>query len=234
MQATSLQSSTYRPSGTPRPQSVLYRDYGSGRRVTAVRRGARQGRWSAAPPTGGFSAEHQSLAHKVRAMHERAKGLEDTTLKFVFESSFADEAPGSEVAPAAWHHAEKASQALREMPNGWDGEDAPPASEKSQKRMLRVIRAISSDETVFPTLVPDYEGGIVAEWRAGQQSISIEVDVDGSAWAYATDEEGREILSTLLSFDQSVYVSIRFLSEVLASMSRRVSRLNPGWRSCFG
>ncbi|WP_157879719.1 hypothetical protein [Streptomyces yangpuensis] len=135
--------------------------------------------------------------------------------------------------PDPWAYAERQLKDLTSLPDGWDGEDAPPVSPMAAKRVMRLIRAITDSNSVFPTLVTDYEGGVTAEWRSGRQRVAIEIDSTGEAYLYANDPEGNSVLEDLVPFNQEAYRKVRIARNELSRMSARVSRINPNWRCLF-
>ncbi|WP_418959122.1 hypothetical protein [Streptomyces tritici] len=122
---------------------------------------------------------------------------------------------------------------LQGMPFGWDGGEAPPVTEMAARRLLRILAYVSHEDTVFPALTPDFEGGVVAEWRAGRQHLVLEVDADGVAFVTAVNEAGETEISADLNFDQELYRRLRSFDEMLLRMSKRVEMINPNWRSLF-
>ncbi|MER7736095.1 hypothetical protein ABTX80_34980 [Streptomyces erythrochromogenes] len=135
--------------------------------------------------------------------------------------------------PDPWTHAERQLADLTSLPHGWDGGDAPPVSPKAGKRVMRLVRAVTDYQSVFPTLVTDYEGGVTAEWRSGKQRVAIEVESTGEAYLYAISPEGKSILEDAVSFNQDAYRKIRIARKEISRMSARVSRINPNWRCLF-
>ncbi|MFH9498861.1 hypothetical protein ACH4L9_25860 [Streptomyces globisporus] len=177
-----------------------------------------------------FSPELHSLIERRFQLSSGNQELEDTTLR-----SAADAAVGVDNFSASHvlRYARQKVAELAALPVGWDGEEAPPSSSAACTRILRLLRATTSQASVYPTLVTDYEGGISAEWRAGKQKAAIEIDAAGEAYLYVTNQQGDELLADQLPMGQEAYALIRIFRHELSEMSSRVEKVNPAWRSLF-
>src|SRR5262249_36022033 len=117
---------------------------------------------------------------------------------------------------------------LRVLAEGWDGGVARPPTQAAAYCMYRLLTRLGDGRTVFPFIVPDGTGGIVAEWRAGVKRIEIEVDGDGQVACCATDGAGEIVIDKGL--DER---DIDQLSSLLAELSTEVREKNPSWRRLF-
>jgi len=180
--------------------------------------------------TTGYSQEAASLQRYPNRYLLSAEQLEDRTLNAVPPESI-----GAHISamPEVWENAARQIEKLAALKQGWDGENAPPPSRDAQRRLLRLLRFVTDGESVYPKIVTDFEGGLSAEWRAGAQSLAIEVDSLGEAYLYATDATGNRIQSDRVVLNQDSYPKISVFAAVLATLSRRVSVTNPSWRALF-
>jgi len=121
---------------------------------------------------------------------------------------------------------------LRALAEGWDGEAARPPTQEAVYRMYRLLTRLGDGRTVFPFIVPDGTGGVVAEWRAAGKRIEIEVDGDGQAACCATDGAGEISLDKDLG-EHVDEQDIGRLAALLAELSTEVREKNPSWRRLF-
>jgi hypothetical protein len=98
--------------------------------------------------------------------------------------------------------------------------------------MYRLLTRLGDGRTVFPFIVPDGTGGVVAEWRAGVRRIEIEVDGDGQAACCATDGAGEIVIDKDLG-EHDDEQDIGRLTSLLAELSTEVRAKNPSWRRLF-
>lgn len=117
---------------------------------------------------------------------------------------------------------------LRSLPDDWDNEGGKAVSADALISMHEVLGRVVERTTVFPFLSPNGEGGVLAEWHAGSQKIEIEVEADGTAYTYATDNQGKVVLDTNVSRE-----TIKALRHILRVLSERVDEENPKWREMF-
>lgn len=117
---------------------------------------------------------------------------------------------------------------MRNLVPGWDGEHGKPSTTNAILSMFEILQKVSDRRTVFPYLSPDGEGGVLAEWHARKQKIEVEIDAEGSAFYYATDQEGRELLEGAVT-PQTEHK----LRRLLLDLSARVDQENPLWRELF-
>jgi len=120
---------------------------------------------------------------------------------------------------------------LRILAEGWDGEAARPPTQEAVHCMYRLLTRLGDGRTVFPFIVPDGTGGVVAEWRAGVRRIEIEVDCDGQAACCATDGAGETVIDKDLGEQDEQ--DIGRLTSLLAELSTEVREKNPSWRRLF-
>ncbi|MFK0015018.1 hypothetical protein [Streptomyces sp. NPDC091027] len=92
---------------------------------------------------------------------------------------------------------------------------------------------MSDDETVFPAIMPDFDGGVVAEWRAGKRHLAFEVDSFGQAGLSIRAKDGKCTLTVDLNFDQTLYSHLRSFTDALDSLSTHVRMVNPNWSTAY-
>jgi hypothetical protein len=140
---------------------------------------------------------------------------------------------GVSEASTIWRYVESKFSKLAQLPENWDDEGAPPPSKAAANRLRRLLRVTLTEGSVYPVIAPDFDGGLSAEWLAGKQRVAIDIDCDGMAYVYASDSFGNTVISAALSFGEEQYQTLRSLREVLARLSARIERVNPGWRGSF-
>lgn len=91
-----------------------------------------------------------------------------------------------------------------------------------------LLRRIASNSTVYPSIAPDFAGGLALHWVANHLSLEIEIDSDRcySFAAYNHDEivasgEGRGLPPT------------EQIRDHLTRLTRYVEVRNPSWREHF-
>lgn len=101
------------------------------------------------------------------------------------------------------------------------GLEAPSAI--AYVRMLHLLRAVLAEDSVFPTMSADEEGGIIAEWRIANYSLEVDIDPNGR-FSYTIRHEGRR---TGGGRSQTP------LRKMIRDVSAVVAHVNPNWRSLF-
>lgn len=99
----------------------------------------------------------------------------------------------------------------------------PIPNKVASTRMLTVLKSVLAEDSVYPTLSIDDEGGIVAEWHVGPYSLEIDVSPEG-VFTYTIRQDGRRV---------SVGKSQTPLRKLIRDLSAVVRRVNPNWRSAF-
>lgn len=94
---------------------------------------------------------------------------------------------------------------------------------RASRRMLHILREVLAEDSVYPTMSADDEGGLIAEWHIGDSSLEIDVDPTG-AFSYTVRKEGKRVLGGQ---------SQTPLRKIIRDISALVARVNPNWRSLF-
>jgi hypothetical protein len=97
-------------------------------------------------------------------------------------------------------------------------------SRASRFVMLGVLREVLADDSVYPTLADDAESGLIAEWRADEQRIEINVDHAGQPFFRVRRRNGP------VMYEGASTVQLR---RHLRDVTALVNSVNPGWRSLF-
>lgn len=84
-----------------------------------------------------------------------------------------------------------------------------------------VVGLLFTSDTIYASIGPIDDGDLSFYWRAGDQSISIDLGADGTDWASVRDGEGRRWIYDSLSKD---------LWDHLQRFSKHVEAANPAWR----
>lgn len=98
-----------------------------------------------------------------------------------------------------------------------------PPSAVAYHRMLDALRAVLAEDSVFPTMSIDEDGGIIAEWRIADYSLEVDADPDGR-FSYTVRQHGKRI-----GGGQSQTP----LRKMIRDVSAVVAHVNPNWRSLF-
>ncbi len=96
-------------------------------------------------------------------------------------------------------------------------------SDIAYHRMLHVLRAVLAEDSVFPTMSIDDDGGIIAEWRIANYALEVDVDPSGS-FSYTVRHDGLRV---------SGGRSETPLRKTIRDVSAVVAHVNPNWRSLF-
>jgi hypothetical protein len=84
---------------------------------------------------------------------------------------------------------------LLELRQGWNGTTSPAISVGAAASAAALaLRILSDDVSVGPQFFPLPNGGVQFEWHIGEQSIEVEVDTDGSAFAVAEGTNGAMLI----------------------------------------
>lgn len=92
-----------------------------------------------------------------------------------------------------------------------------------------ILRAVQGEDSVYPSIAPDGEGGAMLYWRVAKASIEIDVEADGTRYARVTDSSGKVVLDV----DRIDVEVTRTLRKSLATLSSSVGTANPNWRAAF-
>lgn len=96
-------------------------------------------------------------------------------------------------------------------------------SDVAYHRMLHRLRAVLAEDSVFPTMSIDEDGGILAEWRFADYSLEVDVDPDGQ-FSYTLRQDGERVGGGR---------SETPLRKMIRDVSAIVAHVNPNWRSLF-
>ncbi len=103
-------------------------------------------------------------------------------------------------------------------------------TEAARVRAERVLRSMGKPSSVFPSIAPDGDGGVLIAWMASLQTISIEIQADGcGGYCHVTDVRG--VTELELHFGMSL--SAKRLGQALDRLSAKVRAVNPHWRGAF-
>lgn len=95
--------------------------------------------------------------------------------------------------------------------------------------LCRLIDRISTHETIFPAITPDFEGGISLEWSSGALLIELSIESNGT---YALFAEG--VSSSSIHHEGDVHdMSLPSLKALIARFTDEISTRNPDWREHF-
>jgi hypothetical protein len=89
--------------------------------------------------------------------------------------------------------------------------------------MLHALRSVLAEDSVYPTMSIDEDGGIIAEWRIGDYSLEVDVAPDG-VFSYTVREKGKRVAGGR---------SQTPLRKFIRDISAVVANVNPNWRSLF-
>lgn len=90
--------------------------------------------------------------------------------------------------------------------------------------MLFTLRDVLSDDSVYPTISIDEEGGVTAEWHAGALTLEVDVDPHG-AMEWSLRGKTGQVAHTGKSTTP--------LRRILRDLSAFVADANPNWRALF-
>jgi hypothetical protein len=92
--------------------------------------------------------------------------------------------------------------------------------------LARTLYRVCQSTTVFPTILPDGDGGVTAVWYADTMALEILVDAEGESSAIL--RSGDKFLSLKLNSTNSR--SWRNVRGHLGAISAYVTLMNPRWR----
>lgn len=98
-----------------------------------------------------------------------------------------------------------------------------PPSDVAYHKMLHVLRSVLAEDSVFPTMSIDDEGGVIAEWRVASYALEIDVDPDGQ-FSFTVRKDGKRVASAN---------SQTPLRKLIRDFSAVVAQVNPNWRALF-
>lgn len=138
-------------------------------------------------------------------------------------------APSSRLSPFVFsHYVSRKLEELRSLRANADNDEVQAVSQQATYAMYNVLTQLGDRRSVFPHLTPTGDGGVLAEWHAGNRRIEIESSDEGVVYAYIADSE------RLTSMDEEMTAeSIGNVAAALADLSALVRDLNPGWRRLF-
>lgn len=90
--------------------------------------------------------------------------------------------------------------------------------------MSGVLRECLANDSVYPAIADDADGGLAADWRANLRRISIEVDAEGDLLFSVHGEKGQLLYRG---------TSLTQLRRHLRDFTAYVNSVNPSWRSLF-
>jgi len=99
---------------------------------------------------------------------------------------------------------------------------------QTKKQVLSFLRAVTSRDTTYPSVVPDDEGVAVLHWVAGDLTVQVDVDETGPVYLWVRQGDSP---ATVVTSDP---VRINALAQArLGDMAARVAKINPHWRSAY-
>lgn len=101
-------------------------------------------------------------------------------------------------------------------------------------RLRRFFAQFANDDSLFPALADDGDGGVFAEWRSAGWRLEVGIEADGVAYACASGPDGAEIFSIeYTSPDEADSTSSRALRNLLRHMTRLANDSNPDWKRLY-
>ncbi|MFE0270397.1 hypothetical protein ACFWZ7_21635 [Nocardiopsis alba] len=100
--------------------------------------------------------------------------------------------------------------------------------------MARILIELKGESVVYPTIHPNAEGGLIAEWRSGPQIIVIEIEGNESIGDYfcSTDIHGNITLEKDCSESECLDCTEE-VKRQLYRLSAKANSENPSWRKMF-
>lgn len=105
---------------------------------------------------------------------------------------------------------------------------ATEVNRDAERSFIQHLRSLADQNTVFPSIASDEDGGIVAVWRSGPLSLQIDVDGFDRFYVVARDRASgmhREWFESPFPTDA--------VRAHLASLSKRTRAINPSWRALY-
>ncbi|QWS33053.1 hypothetical protein [Curtobacterium aetherium] len=98
-----------------------------------------------------------------------------------------------------------------------------------RNRLLTCLRASLSADSVFPTVTSDGDDGLIAQWRAGERFLAVEMTSDGDYSLMLVDSDG------VLRRNESAsgYPDLDNLKALVRDFTAAVVARNPRWRDLF-
>ena len=110
---------------------------------------------------------------------------------------------------------------LLQLEPQWDGHRAKVISIAAVRGAVESLFRIADEVSLAPQFFPLPDGGVQYEWHVGGESVEVEVDGSGVAYALATDRDGNTLVEGSLDsavFNRQVGSLVRRMS--LRAMSR--------------
>ncbi|MFI6576805.1 hypothetical protein ACIBFB_13465 [Nocardiopsis sp. NPDC050513] len=105
---------------------------------------------------------------------------------------------------------------------------------RAVSKLAKVLIELKGESVVYPTIHPNAEGGLIAEWRSGPQVIIIEIEGDESIGDYfcSTDADGNITLEKDC-FEPECFDCVEGIKKQLFKLSEKANSENPSWRKMF-
>lgn len=158
---------------------------------------------------------------QVIGRHDAAWEREMPTVGLVFLTSGPSARESSWPRSRAYEHAKRELAGL-DVQLAQSGQSGPTRT--SRMRMLQILRDVLANDSVYPSISDDGEGGLVAEWRAGRRRIDIYVSDSGDFLFRVRNKGGATIYNG---------TSTLHLRRHLRDLTAIVNAINPGWRRFF-
>lgn len=105
-------------------------------------------------------------------------------------------------------------------------------SETANERAIEMVKiitvAVTEENSIYPSVSPDGDGGIIVYWKA--LYLSIEVDVDADLTFYVRIRNSR---TGVVQKWAGASFPFAALSRALKDLTNLVERQNPGWRKKY-
>lgn len=102
---------------------------------------------------------------------------------------------GESVVPPRWVAPLQAKlQELWDLPQGWDGRRARRITRPAVQGCVDLVSRVLSEDSPAPFVVPLPDGGLQAEWHAGNRHIELEIAGSGAVGAWAESPRGVTLL----------------------------------------
>ena len=100
-------------------------------------------------------------------------------------------------------------------------------------RLYRALMHVCDENTVYPHVAPDGEGGVVATWFAGD--LMIEIACDSQLRLEFVKQDGEDGLRRAINLGSaaSLAASLRDVRNELRKLTELVNTRNPSWRKLF-
>jgi hypothetical protein len=112
--------------------------------------------------------------------------------------------------------------------------DADDAEPEQWAKLRRMIALCASDDSLFPNVSDDGDGGVFSEWRAAGWHLEMGLEADSEPYAHATDDQGQTIFSYDIELADAVDPrAIRKIRNLLRHLTRLANSQNPDWKSLY-